>query len=121
MANYLDVNCYGNLGKCKISCSSISMIAGFAVEKLDAVTFAAKRTSKKETEKRTKLPFNINNKVKCSISHEGNAQVEVNVDIKKGFKVDDVCLNIQKAIADDLETMIEQIPYSIKVKIEHII
>lgn len=113
MASYLSVNNYSHDGNLFISNNAIVNIAIFALKKMDVVQLNKRKSHRTST-------FNINDKINCYI-RDGKAVINVNVDILKGHNVNDVCLNIQKNIADDLEAMIEQIPFSIKVRVDHII
>ena len=110
MASYLRVNNYSHEGNLDISTNVIKDIAFYSLKKMNAVNTSAENHES----------FNINDAIKCKIV-DGKAQISINVDIYKNNNVNDVGLEIQKNIANDLEAMIEQMHFSIKVKVEHII
>ena len=48
-------------------------------------------------------------------------QINVQVKIKQGNNIEKICTNIQEQIAEDITTMVELVPFSIKVKVVSII
>ncbi|MEG0977707.1 MAG: Asp23/Gls24 family envelope stress response protein [Bacilli bacterium] len=111
MASYLSINNYSRNGKLFVSTKVIEQIASGSVEKMAAVTKAQHKYSN---------IFQLNKSISCSI-HEGKAEIKVNLDIKKGYNVEETCSAIQKSIAEDLISLLEQVPFKIKVRVEHII
>lgn len=120
MTSYLTLNNnYTNSkGNLKISSFTIEQIAEFSLQKMDAVS----------TPKAKKYPkllkkfdyFSLKEGVKCTFK-DNRINLKIIVDIKKGSNIEEVCLKIQKTIADDLEILLENIPLNIKVKVEKII
>ncbi len=65
--------------------------------------------------------FQMKNPVKVAFRKDGKVDILIDVSIKKGISVDNVCSDIQNNVADALMMMCETIPFSIRFKISSII
>lgn len=111
MAGYISINNFSHNGKAFISTVAIEQVVLSSIEKMTAI---ANQKIKKGN------IFRLYEKIACSI-REGKAEIKLSLDIKKGFNVEETCIAIQTAIADDLSAFLEQAPFKIKVRVENII
>ena len=58
--------------------------------------------------------------VKVVFKKDGRVEVGVHVTIKKGSKLTDVCLELQKEIAHALEVYVEAVPFEIEVSVDEV-
>ncbi len=106
MADYVFIQNYSNRGKMAISTSSFEQIVSIVTNKVIGVS----------TTKKNNSPFRFHKPVHCSISNN-KVIVNIQVIIKKGNNVDKICALIQDEVAEALTTMVEMVPFSIKIKV----
>lgn len=100
---------YGNVG---ISHHAFIRLAEIATNN---VTGAAVANKKKN------FIFQMTNPVKVYFRKDGKVDIQLDVSIKKGESVKDVCLNIQNSVADAIMMMCETVPFNVHIKVSSII
>ena len=58
--------------------------------------------------------------VKVVIHKDGRVEVGVHVVVKRGVKLTDACLELQKEIAHALEVYVEAVPFEIEVSVDEV-
>lgn len=64
--------------------------------------------------------FQMANPVKVYFRKDGKVDINLDVSVKKGESVNEVCSNIQDSIADSLLMMCETVPFNINIKVSSI-
>ena len=103
MADYININQYHNNGELGISRKVFARLAESAVG----------HTSLKNSVK-------VKQPVKVVFKKDGRVEIGVKVAIKKGIKLTDACLELQKEIAHALEVYVESVPFEIEISVEEI-
>lgn len=111
MKDYITVDNYSGLGSMGISRNAIASIASQAVDSVAGASLSQN--------KRSNL-FSMSRPVKVSISKDGRAEISVEVSLKEGVKVKDICLKIQQEIVSQITMMCETIPVEVKVKVAQV-
>ena len=103
MADYIYINNYDKGGNLAISRNVFARLAEAAVG----------HTSLKGSVK-------VKQPVKVVFKKDGRVEVGVRVAIKKGAKLTDVCLELQKEIAHALEVYVESVPFEVEIQVDEI-
>ena len=103
MADYININQYHKNGELGISRKVFARLAESAVG----------HTSLKNSVK-------VKQPVKVVFKKDGRVEIGVKVAIKKGIKLTDACLELQKEIAHALEVYVESVPFEIEISVEEI-
>ena len=103
MADYIYINSSNRGGELAISRKVFARLAEAAVG----------HTSLKGSVK-------VKQPVKVVFKKDGRVEVGVHVTIKKGVKLTDACLELQKEIAHALEVYTESVPFEIEVSVDEI-
>jgi uncharacterized alkaline shock family protein YloU len=112
MAEYWYIQNLNNSGKLAINKHVFDEIVTIATNNINGVSVKDKKANKGL--------FSFHRPVQCDIVN-GKVLIELDVNIKQGQNVERLCSSIQKEIADSLTTMVELVPFSIKVKVAAII
>ena len=103
MADYININQYSSNGELAISRKVFARLAEAAVG----------HTSLKGSIK-------VKQPVKVVFKKDGRVEVGVHVVIKKGIKLTEACLELQKEIAHALEVYVEAVPFEIEVSVDEV-
>lgn len=103
MADYIRINHYDRGGELAISRKVFARLAKEAVE------HSSVKTSVK-----------VNEPVHVIFKKDGQVKIRINIDVKKGEKPTDICLEIQKEIAKTLEVYVESVPFEIEISVDQI-
>lgn len=112
MAEYVYIQDYSKRGKLGISKKCFEEIIKITTNKINGVQTVDSQNNI--------LPFYFNKPISCEIVN-GKVQINVQVKVKQGSNIEEVCTKIQEQIADEITTMVELVPFSIKVKVVTII
>ena len=112
MAEYVYIQDYSKKGKLGISKTCFEQIISLSTNKIQGVQTADNQN--------IKFVFSFHKPISCEIVN-GKVQINVQVKIKQGNNIEKICTNIQEQIAEDITTMVELVPFSIKVKVVSII
>ncbi|MCI2111276.1 MAG: Asp23/Gls24 family envelope stress response protein [Bacilli bacterium] len=104
--SYYRLENYGKNGTTAISLSTFEAIATIAASSLEDVTVTKKRKD-----------FWLTKPVSASLKKDGRVQVSLEVNVKKGAKVDETCTKIQQEVASAIEMMCETVPVRIIIKV----
>ena len=119
---FIYINNYSRLGKIGISSKTIESIASKAVSEIPgaAVYYMVKKNDK--SKKKNPLDFLLPDPVKVSLSPTtGKAPIKLDVAIKAGVNVGEICLALQKKIADASSLSCDTLPYEVKVRVAKIL
>lgn len=61
--------------------------------------------------------FKMTNPVKVFFRKDGRIDINLDVSVKKGESVGEICTNIQNSVADALFMMCEAVPFSVHIKV----
>ena len=103
MADYININNYGGSGDLAISRKVFACLAEAAVG----------HTSLKGS-------ISVKKPVKVVFKKDGRVELGVHVNIKKGVKLTEACLELQKEIAHALEVYVEAVPFEIEVSVDEV-
>lgn len=103
MADYIYINQYDRGGELAISRKVFARIAEAAVS----------HTSLKGSIK-------VKGPVKAIFRKDGKVSISVHVTVKKGVKPTQVCEELQKEIARDLEVYVESVPFEVEISVDEI-
>ena len=112
MAEYVYIQDYSKRGKLGISKKCIEEIISISTNKILGVETANSQNKK--------FAFSFYKPISCEIVN-GKVQINVQVKIKQGHNIETICTNIQEQIAEDITSMSELVPFSIKIKVGSII
>ena len=112
MAEYVYIQDYSKRGKLGISKKCIEEIISISTNKILGVETANSQNKK--------FAFSFYKPISCEIVN-GKVQINVQVKIKQGHNIETICTNIQEQIAEDITSMSELVPFSIKIKVVSII
>ena len=110
MAEYVFIQNYTKRGKLGISRVCFERIVQTIVNRMQGV---------KVLPNSNKYVFMFHKPVHCDIVND-KVQITIQVKISAGQKVNEICEKIQQEIAEELTTMTELVPFSIKVKVANI-
>lgn len=103
MADYIYINKSDRGGELAISRNVFARLTEAAIE----------HTSLKASVK-------VKKPVKVVFRKDGRVEVGVHVTIKRGVKLTEACLELQKEIAHALEVYVESIPFEIEVSVDEV-
>ncbi|MBR4377450.1 MAG: Asp23/Gls24 family envelope stress response protein [Bacilli bacterium] len=103
MADYIYINSSDRGGELAISRKVFARLAEAAVG----------HTSLKGAAK-------VKQPVKVVFKKDGRVEIGIHVTIKRGAKLTDVCLELQKEIAHALEVYVEAVPFEIEVSVDEV-
>jgi len=103
MADYIYISKYDNSGDLGISHKVFARLAEAAVD----------HTSLKNTVK-------VKQPVKVVFKKDGRVEVAVNVTAKKGIKITEACVELQKEITHALEVYTESIPFEVAISVDEV-
>lgn len=114
--SYIKINNYSNNGNLYIASKVFKDIAIAKIKNTKGVYIGNEEVSKKGKNQNFDFDRNIN----CTYK-DGYAELYININVKKGVDVNELCLNLQKEISDEIFVLLEQVPVKIKIKIGNII
>lgn len=107
MSDYLEINNYSSGGKLRISRKAIRTIVGKSVSEVNGASLA----------KNKKGLLQIASPISIVLSKDGKIKVSVSIILPTGSQVKEICLALQKEIANNLSMMIEAVPNEIHVHV----
>lgn len=110
MADFVYIKNYSKDGEIAISRRVFEQLATDAVERVGGATISGKG-------KRSHSVFNLHNPVKVIFHHNGQVEIFISINIKKGENANKVCLAIQEEVAQSLLAYAEAVPFNIQIKI----
>ena len=114
--SYIKINNYSNNGNLFIASKVFKDIAIDKIKNTKGVYIGTEEVSKKG--KANYYDFDKN--IICTYK-DGYAELYIHIDVKKGFDVNELCINLQKEISDEIFVLLEQVPVKIKIKVANII
>lgn len=108
MAEFVTIQDYSKAGKLGISRKVFEKICSVVTNRIAGV-------STKEKKNNSAL-FTFDKPVHCDIINN-KVIIQIQVIIRHGVNVDEICSLIQQEVADALTTMVETVPFSIKIKV----
>lgn len=112
MAEYVYIQDYSKRGKLGISRKCFEDIIAITTNKINGVETAKSQNNK--------LNFYFKKPISCEIVNN-KVQINVQVKVKQGSNIEKICTDIQEKIAEEITTIVELVPFSIKVKVVSII
>lgn len=109
MAEFVYIQDYSKAGKLGINRKCFEKICSVVTNKISGV-------STKEEKKNQNPLFTFDKPVHCDIINN-KVIIQIQVIVRQGVNVDEVCTLIQQEVADTLTTMVETVPFSIKIKV----
>lgn len=109
MAEFVFIQDYSKVGKLGISRKCFEKICSVVTNRISGV-------STKEEKKNKNPLFTFDKPVHCDIINN-KVIVQIQVIVRQGVNVDEICTLIQQEVADALTTMVETVPFSIKIKV----
>lgn len=108
MADYVYIENYSKNGKMGISHVVFDQIASISAQRIKGV----------QIRKNSQLQriFKLRKPISCQIQN-GIVNVNIEVTIKAGSNVHEVCIKIQEEIANALSSLTELVPFNINVKV----
>lgn len=116
MADYVYIKNYSKDGEIGISRRVFEELATEAVERVGGASVHNKGKNKKTIDK----VFNLHNPVKVVFHHNGQVEIFISINIKKGENANKVCLAIQEEVAQSLLAYAESVPVTIQLKVASI-
>lgn len=110
MADYVFVDNYTGLGDMGISRRVLETIAYKATNRVKGASVSGAKSRL----------FNLYHPIQAIIHRDGTADIKIAVALRKGVNVNQVCLNIQKEVAEALEEMVETVKVNIVIKVASI-
>ena len=111
-AVYLPINNYSKLGEMGISRYAVRAIANRCVEKAGASLHMGKNKGAFKVEE---------GGAKVSLSKDGVATISLDVSVKAGNPVTDICTRIQQEISETMALMLDTLPIEVKVRVVKVI
>ena len=105
--DYISVNNYSRLGRMGISRRAFETIAEKATNEVKFANVANKSSHR----------FSLRGPVIVSFRKDGRVDIDIDVSIAEGAKVQEVCLEIQHNVANAIQMMCETVPFNIQVKV----
>ena len=110
MAEFVYIQDYSKAGKLGINRQVFEKICSVVTNRISGV-------STKENKKKNQNPlFTFDKPVHCDVINN-KVIVQIQVIVRQGVNVDEICTLIQQEVADALTTMVETVPFSIKIKV----
>ena len=109
MAEFVLIQDYSKVGKLGISRKVFEEICSVVTNRISGV-------STKEKKKNNSDLFVFDKPVHVDVINN-KVIVQIQVIIRHGVNVDEICTLIQQEVADALTTMVETVPFSIKIKV----
>jgi uncharacterized alkaline shock family protein YloU len=106
MADYVYIKDYSKIGQMGISKNVFEQIISTVTNKVGGVS----------TKKAKNSPFFFHKPVKCSI-YQNKLTIDIQVIIRQGYNVEEICSSIQSDVADALTQMVEVVPFQIKIRV----
>lgn len=113
MADYVYIKNYSKDGEIAISRRVFEELATDAVERVSGASVIKKGKKKLNV-------FNLYNPVKVTFHHNGQVEIEISINVKKGENTSKVCLAIQEEVAQSLLAYTESVPFDIHLKVASI-
>jgi uncharacterized alkaline shock family protein YloU len=110
MKDYITFDNYTGLGTMGISRRVLASIASIATAGVQGASLS----------KHESRLFQISRPVKVSLLRNGRAEIKIDVNLKKGAKVGDVCRSIQQEVATEIAMMVETLPVDVKINVGRI-
>lgn len=105
--DYYYLHNYQNKGEIGISRHAFETIANIATNEV---------TDASVSQRKNRL-FNLEHPVKASFRKDGRVDLFLDVNIRSGANVKDVCLEIQEGVASAITMMCETVPFGIQIKV----
>ena len=109
MAEYVFIENYHKSGKLGINRKCFEEICSVVTNRISGV-------STKSGRKNSNPMFTFDKPVRCDVINN-KLNILIQVIIHQGVNVDEICTLIQQEVADALTTMVETVPFSIKIKV----
>jgi uncharacterized alkaline shock family protein YloU len=106
-SDYVVVDNLNNAGTMGISRKALENIASLATNGVKGATVSKSRARL----------FNLSRPVYAYIRKDGRVEIHLDVNIKSGAQVKDVCLKIQEDVASAITMMCETVPFRIQIKV----
>lgn len=107
MADYVYIENYNNYGAMGISRRVFENIASAATNRVKGASVSHNKGRL----------FTLHRPIQIILRNNGLVDIRIDVIIKIGVNVDEVCLKIQEEVANALLLMTEMIPFNIGVKV----
>ncbi|MDD5885110.1 MAG: Asp23/Gls24 family envelope stress response protein [Erysipelotrichaceae bacterium] len=107
-SEYYYLNHYSNRGKMGIARKAFTQIATIATNQVQNASVASRNK---------KFLFHLDRPVSVVFRKDGKVEIKLDVSIKRGVPVKDVCADIQNHVADAILMMCETVPFSIEIKV----
>lgn len=109
MAEFVFIENYHRSGKLGINRKCFEEICSVVTNKIAGVST--------KSEKNNSNPmFTFDKPVRCDVINN-KLNILIQVIVRQGVNVDEICTLIQKEVADCLTSMVETVPFSIKIKV----
>ena len=111
MAEFVFIQDYSKAGKLGISRKVFEKICSVVTNKISGVS-----TTDEKKKKNNNPLFTFDKPVHCDIINN-KVVIQIQVIVRQGVNVDEICTLIQQEVADALTSMVETVPFSIKIKV----
>lgn len=111
MAEFIYIQNYSKLGNLGISRVVFDQIVSTVTNKIQGVQVQPNSD---------KFIFTFHRPVRCEIK-DGKVSVSIQVRIASNVNVNEICVKLQEEVANAFSTMLEQVPFSVNVKVASII
>ena len=113
MADYIEVNNYSDLGKIGISRKTLQTKTSKAVATVNGASIRKDKTKRKPI----LSLFHVTKPISVILRKDGLAEIKIEVNVKSGENVADICLQLQKEVVQGIEIMCETVPVKVGVKV----
>ena len=110
MAEFVYIEDYSKAGKLGINRSVFETICSVVTNRISGVQ------TKEDKRKNTNSLFRFDKPVHCDVINN-KVIIHIQVVVRQGVNVDEICTLIQQEVADALTAMVETVPFSIKIKV----
>ena len=110
MADYVYIENYSKYGVMGISRRVFETIAETATGRVKGASVSSNKHRL----------FTLHRPIRAILRSNGLVDIRIDVAIKGGANVDDVCLKIQEEVANALMAMTEMVPFNINIKVANI-
>ncbi|MDD3036098.1 MAG: Asp23/Gls24 family envelope stress response protein [Bacilli bacterium] len=110
MADYVYIENYSKYGVMGISRRVFETIAQTATNRVKGATVSANKSRL----------FTLHRPIQAILRSNGLVDIRIDVAIKSGVNVSEVCLKIQEEVANALMAMTEMVPFNINIKVASI-
>ncbi|MFA5480970.1 MAG: Asp23/Gls24 family envelope stress response protein [Bacilli bacterium] len=107
MADYVFIENYSKYGVMGISRRVFETIAQTAANRVKGAAVSANKARL----------FTLHRPIQAILRNNGQVDIKIDVAIKAGANVSEVCLKIQEEVANSLMAMTEMIPFNINIKV----